>query len=196
MQHLNDEDLLAKFRADSQRGETGAKWIDELFSRYQTKVAAWCFRFTGDRESAGDLAQEIFLRVYRNLDSFRGSAKFSTWLFTVARNHCMNELKSRKSRPDQTAEPLDFEVADSAATTILESMEQEESLRTMRLLIEQNLDPIEKKVMVMHFSGGISLEAVSRLLGLTNASGARAHIVSAKRKLAKAMERWKAQTSP
>ena len=190
MQHLNDEDLLARFRADSERGESGAKWIDELFQRYHRKVAAWCYRFTGDRESAADLAQEIFLRVFRNLDSFQGSAKFSTWLYTIARNHCVNEMRSR-----QPVEALDFDVADSGATSILESMEQEESIHVMRSLIEENLDPVEKKVMVMHFASGISLEAVSRHLGLTNASGARAHIVSAKRKLARAMERWKARTS-
>ena len=189
MQNLDDEELLARFQADS-----GAKWIDELFRRYHTKVAAWCYRFTGDRDSAGDLAQEIFLRAYRNLDSFRGSAKFSTWLYTIARNHCMNELRSRQTRLEQSAQTLDFEVEDSSATSILETMEQEESLRVMRVLIEQNLDSIEKKVMVLHFAHGMSLEAVSRHLALTNASGARAHIVSAKRKLARAMERWKART--
>ncbi len=194
MQNLDDEELLARFQADSQRGESGAKWIDELFRRYHTKVAAWCYRFTGDRESAGDLAQEIFLRAYRNLDSFRGSAKFSTWLYTIARNHCVNEMKSRKTRLDQTAEVLDFEVADSAAANILDTMETEQSLKLMRTLIAENLDPIEKQVMVMHFASGLSLDAVSRLLSLTNASGARAHIVSAKRKLARAIERWKART--
>ena len=194
MQNLDDEDLLARFRADSERGESGAKWIDELFRRYHAKVAAWCYRFTGDRESAGDLAQEIFLRVYRNLDSFRGSAKFSTWLYTIARNHCVNEMKSRQTRLDKSTDVLDFEVEDSAATNILESLEQRESLRLMHSLIEQNLDPMEKKVMVMHFASEISLDAISRLLGLTNASGARAHIVSAKRKLARALERWNART--
>lgn len=186
MQNLDDEELLARFQTDRK-----SKWIDELFQRYHTKVAAWCYRFTNDRESAGDLAQEIFLRAYRNLDSFRGSAKFSTWLYTVARNHCMNEMKSRKTRLHQTAEALDFEVEDSAATSVLEALETEQSLKLMRTLIEENLDSIEKQVMVMHFASGLSLDAVSRLLGLTNASGARAHIVSAKRKLARAMEKWK-----
>ena len=190
MQNLDDEDLLARFRQDA-----AAQWIDELFRRYHTKVAAWCYRFTGDREMAGDLAQEIFLRAYRNLDSFRGSARFSTWLYTIARNHCVNEMKSRRTRVEQTAETLDFEVEDAAAGNILDSMQQAESLTLMRSLIEQNLDPIEKKVMVMHFAGDMSLEAVSRLMGLTNASGARAHIVSAKRKLARAMERWKAKNN-
>ena len=194
MQNLDDEALLARFQADSQRGESGAKWIDELFQRYHTKVAAWCYRFTGDRESGGDLAQEVFLRAFRNLDSFRGSAKFSTWLYTIARNHCVNEIRANQTRVHHSAETLDFEVEDSSATDVLESMQQEQSVHLMRSLIEQNLDPIEKRVLVMHFAEGIALDAISRLLGLTNASGARAYIVSAKRKLARAMERWKAKT--
>ncbi len=190
MQNLDDEDLLARYRADRERGESGSRWVNELFGRYHARVATWCYRFTGDRDSAGDLAQEIFLRTYRNLDSFQGSARFSTWLYTVTRNHCVNEMRSRQSRFQDAAESLDFEVADAAASA-LDSLQQQESLQQMRSLIEENLDPLEKQVMVMHFASGISLGAVSRLLGLTNASGARAYIVSAKRKLARARDRWR-----
>ena len=148
MQQLTDEELLARFQADQGRPGAQAKWLDELFGRYHTKVAAWCFRFTGDRESAGDLAQEVLLRVYRNLDSFRGSAKFSTWLYTIARNHCVNEMRARQSRVEQSADALDFDVEDSGAPTALESLEKEESQRLMRSLIDQTLDSVEKQVMV------------------------------------------------
>lgn len=192
MQHLSDEDLLNQVRSARNRGEPEAKWIDELFQRYQSRVALWCYRFTGDRESAADLAQEIFLRVYRNLDSFQGSSKFSTWLYTVARNHCVNDMKSRRSQLHGASANLDFEVEDPAAFNVLAALEQEQSMQAVRSLIEENLDPMEKKVMVMHFAHGVGLASVSRLLGLTNASGARAYIVSAKRKLARARERWKA----
>src|SRR5947209_17208333 len=103
MQELSDEELVARFRADSGSARARAS-IDELFGRYHQRVAAWCFRFTGDAQSAGDLAQDIFLRAYRNLDSFRGEAKFSTWLFTVSRNHCVNEMKARSARPEEPAD--------------------------------------------------------------------------------------------
>src|SRR5450631_2587456 len=101
MQELSDEDLVAKSRehAGSPKAETS---IDELFRRYQSRVAIWCYRFTGERESAADLAQDIFLRAYRNLHSFRGDSRFSTWLFTIARNHCVNEMKARAVRPIAT----------------------------------------------------------------------------------------------
>lgn len=190
VQELSDEDLVAKFRSEA--GSPGADtWINELFQRFHTRVATWCFRFTGDRESAADLAQDIFLKAYRNLDSFRGDAKFSTWLFSISRNHCVNEMRSRSVRPEETSDTLDLEVGNE--DSVLTTLQKEESLRTMHALIGEALDETETKVMTLHYGEEITLDAVTRLLGLTNASGAKAYVVSARRKLAAAIERWKAR---
>lgn len=192
MHELSDEDLVAKFRTEA--GSPGAEtWINELFQRYHTRVAAWCLRFTGDRESAADLAQDIFLKAYRYLDSFRGDAKFSTWLFSISRNHCVNEMKSRSIRPEETSDPLVLDLTAGKAESVLQSLENEESLTSMRALIESTLDETEKKVMSLHYSEEITLDSITRLLGLTNASGAKAYVVSAKRKLAASLQRWKAR---
>jgi RNA polymerase sigma-70 factor, ECF subfamily len=185
---LSDEDLLAKFRAGA-----GAKWLDQLLGRYHTRVAKWCYRFTGDRESASDLAQDILLRAYRNLDSFRGDSKFSTWIYTVTRNHCLNEMKARKARVEQAADVLDFDIEDAAQPDVLANMERQESNKAMKTLIEETLDDTEKQVMTLHFVDEVGLDAVTRLLGLSNASGARAYVVSARRKLTSAVQRWKAR---
>ena len=185
---LSDEELLEKFRA----GE-GADWLDALLGRYHTRVAKWCYRFTGDPQSAGDLAQDVMLRVYRNLDSFRGGSKFSTWLYTITRNHCLNEMRARSTRPDQSAELLDFEIQDQTQPDVLSDMEHRESIEAMRALIDETLDETEKQVMTLHFAEDVTLDSVTRLLGLTNASGARAYVVSAKRKLSSAVQRWKAR---
>ncbi len=190
MQELSDEELLARYR-DQQESLAGAKWLNQLLSRYHARVATWCLRFTGDRESAGDLAQDIFLRVYRNLDSFRGASKFSTWLYTVTRNHCINEMKARASRGNQAAEVLDFDVHDQAAPNALTTLEQREEIEAMRMLMQEVLDDTEQRVMTLHFADEIGLEAVTRLLNLKNPSGARAYVVSAKRKLTSALQRWK-----
>ncbi len=194
MQELSDEELVAKSRSQGHSG-SGDAWINELFRRYHTRVAAWCYRFTGDRESAADLAQDVFIKAYRNLGSFRGDAKFSTWLFTIARNHSVNEMKARGARPEQA---LDLETLnlESEGTSALATLEREESIESMRALIEQTLDETEKRVMVMHYADEIGLEAINRLLGLSNASGAKAYIVSAKRKLTAAAQRWKARSVP
>jgi RNA polymerase sigma-70 factor (ECF subfamily) len=181
MQQLSDEELVAKLR------------INELFQRYHTRVAAWCFRFTGDRDAAVDLAQETFLKAYRNLGSFRGDAKFSTWLFSIARNHCVNEMKARSARPEYATDAADLDMNESNEANVLEALEREESVETLRTLINEALDETEKQVLSLHYAEEIELDAISRLLGLTNTSGAKAYIVSAKRKLGAAAQRLKAR---
>jgi RNA polymerase sigma-70 factor (ECF subfamily) len=192
MQDYSDEELLAKFRA-SPDARQNAQLLDELFGRYYSRVAIWCYRFCGTREAAADLSQDVFLKAYRNLDSFRGASKFSTWLYTITRNHCVNEIKARATRPAQNAETLDLEFQDGETPSALKSVERREAVEGMRTLMNGTLDEMEKKVMVMHFAHEVPLDGVTRLLGLTNASGARAYIVSAKRKLNTAIQRLNAR---
>src|SRR5690349_836328 len=99
LEQLSDEALIANHR--SAVGTPQAEeYANELFRRHHLKVARWCLRFTSDRDSAADLAQEICAKAYRNLNSFAGGSKFSTWLYSIARNHCMNELRARSAKPD------------------------------------------------------------------------------------------------
>ncbi len=56
-------------------------------------------RFTGDRDSAEDIAQEVFLCVFKAAKDYKPQAKFRTWLFTIATNLCLNEIRNNKSRP-------------------------------------------------------------------------------------------------
>jgi RNA polymerase sigma-70 factor, ECF subfamily len=191
MQQLSDEELVAKFLEGE--GAAGSQWLNELFGRYHSRVATWCYRFTGDREAAGDLAQDIFLRAYRNLNAFRGDSKFSTWLYTISKNHCVNEMKARSARLEQSTHAPEFDIEDESQQSALAALEQQESSRWVKDLIEETLDATEKKVMVLHYAEDITLDTLTRLLGLTNPSGARAYVVSAKRKLSAAVERWKAR---
>src|SRR3954465_14889348 len=111
---LTDEELVARYRSETNSAEQ-QRWVNELFQRHHARVALWCLRITGDRESAADLAQEVFMRVFRGLDSYRGDSKFSTWLYAVTRNHCFNESKSGATQQQRRLEPLVDEVRDSAA---------------------------------------------------------------------------------
>ncbi len=191
MQELSDEDLVARSRAETASSEADV-WINELFRRYHSRVAVWCLRFTGDRELAGDLAQDIFLKAYRNLQSFRGDSKFSTWLYSVTRNHCFNENKAKASRPEESLDAVTQQIADGDRESILTILQKEESLESVRALMREALDETERNVMVLHFSQEMTLDAITKLLGLSNTSGAKAYLVSAKRKLAIAVKRLKA----
>jgi RNA polymerase sigma-70 factor (ECF subfamily) len=72
----------------------------EVVRLYQNKVYGLVYRMMGSREEAQDVAQDVFITVLKNIDGFRGDAKFSTWLYRVAANHCKNRIKylSRRSR--------------------------------------------------------------------------------------------------
>jgi RNA polymerase sigma-70 factor (ECF subfamily) len=72
----------------------------EIVRLYQHKVFSLIYRMIGNHEEAEDLAQEVFVTVFKSIDSFRGDSKFSTWLYRVAANHCKNRIKylSRRSR--------------------------------------------------------------------------------------------------
>ncbi len=90
-----DADLAAVERASV--GESSA--FEALVRKYQGWVFTLAYRMLGDRAEAEDMAQEIFLKVYRALPQFEGKSTFSTWLYTISTNHCLNHLESRRRRP-------------------------------------------------------------------------------------------------
>jgi RNA polymerase sigma-70 factor (ECF subfamily) len=65
---------------------------------HQDKVYDFCVRMLADREEAFDLTQEIFISVHQHVEQFRADAKLTTWIFRIARNHCLNRLKYLKRR--------------------------------------------------------------------------------------------------
>jgi len=83
-----DRDLVLACR----RGE--ARAFRALYQKYSRRVYVFARRFVGDEGHAEDVTQEVFLQVFRKLDSFRGDSKFSTWLFRVSVNSCMNKRRA------------------------------------------------------------------------------------------------------
>src|SRR5215469_13230144 len=73
--------------------------FEELVELYQHRLVTVMHHLVGNKEEAEDLAQEVFLRVYRARKKYRARCKFSTWLFTIANNLALNALRSRQRRP-------------------------------------------------------------------------------------------------
>jgi RNA polymerase sigma-70 factor (ECF subfamily) len=191
MQSLQDEELIERSRAE--RPPRGADpYLEELFRRHSRKVALWCLRYTGNREDAADLAQEIMARAFRSLHTFQGNSRFTTWLYTICRNHCLNFVKTRQGRGVELGGEALPALSDPAAMTALERVEKASQVELARKWIREVLDERERTVFTLHYGEEMPLEAITCLLGLTNQSGAKAYIVSARRKLQEAMRRWRA----
>ena len=92
---LRDPDIRLMLRVRDD--EPGA--FEELVERYQHRLVGVMHHLIGSAEEAEDLAQEVFLRVYRARKKYRPRAKFSTWLFTIANNLALNSLRSRQRKP-------------------------------------------------------------------------------------------------
>jgi RNA polymerase sigma-70 factor, ECF subfamily len=74
-----------------------------IVERHRRRVYQLCYRFAGNHEDASDLAQDVFVRAFRGLKSFKGRSSLNTWLYRIAVNVCLNQAAARKV----TAEPLD-----------------------------------------------------------------------------------------
>lgn len=192
-EELSDEALIAQARAEADKG-TAEQYLNELFRRHHVKVARWCFSVTGDREPAADLAQEVCVKAYQNLAYFKGQSKFSTWLYSITRNHCLNALRSKSSAPEMDSDEMVMEtLPDMGSDSPLATVERKQQGEIARQLINETLDEKEKAVFTLHFGEELPLDAITRMLKLENASGAKAYLVSAKRKLDRAVRRWKAR---
>src|SRR5512134_2498205 len=87
-----DGELLetARRRAGEPEGRNAA---GELLRRHRQTVYVWCHRYVKDHERALDMAQDVLLQAYERLDQFEGRSAFSSWLFVIARNRCLNEMR-------------------------------------------------------------------------------------------------------
>ena len=87
---MNETELVLKFK----NGDKSA--FRELVEKYQGSVINTCFRFLRNKEEAEEVAQEVFLKVYLSARSYQPKAKFSTWLFKIVVNLCLNKLRDKK----------------------------------------------------------------------------------------------------
>jgi len=97
--HDPDVRLMLEVRNDD------AAAFEELMRRYQTRLITVLEHLVGNRETAEDVAQETFLRVYRSRKSYVPGSKFSTWLFTIANNAASNARRSRSRRKERNISP-------------------------------------------------------------------------------------------
>lgn len=92
--YCNDDDRLIELTAQNDE-----RAFTQLIRKYQQAVFSTIYRFTGDYDCVEDLAQEIFIKVWRNAAKFKGKSKFSTWLYRIAVNHCLNYNSKHKIDP-------------------------------------------------------------------------------------------------
>lgn len=113
----SDDELIKRY----QDGDRSA--FDELVKRYRMPLVNFVARFINDRDTAEDLAQETFLRIYKSIGRYRfGVAQFSTWFYRIASNLCKNEVRNRKRRWRHHVDPIRDNEGDSDPDELIVSV--------------------------------------------------------------------------
>ena len=156
---MSDWDLVSC----AQAGDMDA--FAELIRRYQGPVVQFCYRMTGSTQDAEEIAQDSFVRVYGHLRRLKPRAKFSTFLFGVARNLTLNSLRDAKRRGRGVTEPLDtvsYAVQDDAMRPDRSARQHE-----IELLVERAmalLSPEHREILVLREVNGMDYDAIAAVL--------------------------------
>jgi RNA polymerase sigma-70 factor (ECF subfamily) len=152
---LDDVQLLEACRA----GRHGA--FDVIVERHRRSVYQLCYRFVGNHEDASDLSQDVFLRVYRGLGSFRGGSSFATWLYRIGVNACLNRIAARKPI---TEEITARQHVDTRTESPSERVLRQERGARVREAITQ-LPPKQRATLVLRMYQELSHEEIAEVLG-------------------------------
>jgi len=143
----------------------------EIVGLYQDKLYHMAFRMLGNRQEAEDVTQEAFLRVYRNLDRYDEGLKFSTWIYRIATNLCIDRLRKRKATYSLDAESVDHEGLDGYAVIPSDDRTPESEMlltETQRIVREaiETLPAKYKSVMVLRYLHDLSLQEIGEVLDM------------------------------
>ena len=87
---MDEKKLIQKAKAGDNKA------FEELIEEHFKKIYNIAYRMTGNPDDASDMTQEVMIKLFRNIGSFKGDSKFSTWVYRVATNTCLDELKKQK----------------------------------------------------------------------------------------------------
>ncbi len=157
---LADEALVRVFLETKDK-----KYFEAIYERYERKVYGRCMMILKDTEESQDVMQEVFVKIYFKLDTFRGDAKLGTWIHRIATNACLNWI-SKKSRTsevviDEEVEDLIMKHTDDPLKQLLASSKRD--------LIQQTLQHMDRRdtiIILMKYSDGLRMDEMAEVFDI------------------------------
>jgi RNA polymerase sigma-70 factor (ECF subfamily) len=163
-----ERSLLRRLRDRDERA------FRELINDHRDRVFNITYRMLGNRAEAEDVAQEVFITVFKTIESFREESKFSTWLYRVTVNHCKNRIKYLARRHDRDKDELDetsqqANGAVNGAPVRLAQPDKALASAQMEKLLQQaiaDLDDDQRAVVILRDVEDLSIEEICEITGL------------------------------
>ena len=162
MNHLSDEELMAHCACGSRCA------MDVLVTRYHGKLLDFVFRHLRDRETAADIAQTTLITVFERAASYRATASFKTWLYTIALNRIRDDFRKRKTRRESLSSQI--EDVENVIETAVDSGQSLES-KVSASLVWDAIDELQdnyKSALILKFRHELTYEEVAEVMGASS----------------------------
>jgi RNA polymerase sigma-70 factor (ECF subfamily) len=172
--------------------------FNELVRAYDKRVFRLVLRMLNDRAEAEDVTQEVFITVFKAIDSFRGDSKLSTWMFRVATNHCKNRIKyldrrarGKKSELDELSEHGAVESASMSSSAQVARPDQQAEANQIETIVRAaiaELDEDQRELVILRDVENLSYEEIQEITGLPEGT-VKSRLHRARLQLAKAVRK-------
>ena len=151
----------------ARRGELDA--FEELVRRYEKRVYVIALRSSGNPEDAADITQEVFLRAWRSIENFRGDSGFSTWLFRITMNICVDHARHRQTQPQTTTlttEDDEERPIHDTAPTPEEQLDNKELGRELAAALAE-ISEEHRRIVLLRDVSGMSYSEIAEILEIS-----------------------------
>jgi RNA polymerase sigma-70 factor (ECF subfamily) len=162
IEEMTDNELIVAIR------EENAELYGEIVNRYQGKLFAYLYRLIGEKEEAEDLLQDVFIKTFKNINSYDTDRKFSSWIYRIAHNEAVNHIKRKSLKRFVSIENI-TSTKDRLETS---STEDNAEISWIRKETSQEVDeaikhlPLKyRQVLVLRYYSDKSYEEISEILG-------------------------------
>ncbi len=158
------------------------KCFDLLYSRYSSKIFGKCISILKDEEKAEDATQEIFVKILLNLSKFSGKSKFSTWIYSITYNYCIDSIRKRKKDKSVLVEDLANQ-HDTADDGLEDQFLLELNVKRLKIILDK-IPVTDKSILLMKYQDELSIKEISEVL-VKSESAIKMKIKRAKQKFKK-----------
>ncbi len=173
LKYLKDEELVALY-VDSQKNI----YFEEIYERYANKVYRKCYSFVYNQAKAEDFTHDIFLKLIVKIGTFKETSKFSTWLYSITYNFCMDQIRVSKKNQEVALEG-DYEPADDYEDQDLMQMQGSQLNKSL-----EKIPSDEKALILMKYQDDFSIKEIADTLKITE-SAVKMRLLRSKEKLRK-----------
>ncbi len=173
---VSDEELIKKYLATQE-----SRYFDQLYLKYSSKVFSKCISLLKNEAAAQDATQDIFLKIFLNLSKFGGKSKFSTWIYSITYNYCIDII--RKGKKEKNIFSEDIENAPDIAEEVPDSALLEMEVKKLKVILDK-IPVGDKAVLLMKYQDDMSIREISDSLDKSE-SAIKMKIKRAKHKVQK-----------